>query len=496
MSEQKLPTREADYAEWYNQVVLRAELADYAPVRGCMIVRPYGWTLWEHCQAALDRRFKATGHVNAGFPTLIPKRFLDKEAQHVEGFAPELAVVTHGGGEALEEPLVVRPTSETLVGYMYAKWIKSYRDLPVLMNQWCSVLRWELRTRLFLRTTEFWWQEGHTAHATWEEAEAETRQMLRVYADFMRREAAVPVVDGRKSEAERFPGADVSYSVEAMMGDKRALQAGTAHNLGQNFARAFEIRYLDKDNAQQYCWTTSWGMSTRIIGAMIMVHGDDQGLILPPRLAPYQTVIVPIYKNDTERGPVLAAAAQAQQALGGAEIRARLDDREGLTPGYKFNDWELRGVPLRIEIGPKDVAQGQATLARRDRTLRSATSAGTLRSAASAGGRTGRESAPLAGLAEAAARTLESVQTALYDRAQAFFDANTHDPRDYDEFRQAVAQGWALSWWCGERECEAAIKDDTRATTRCIPLEQAGGEGRCIRCGGQAQERAYFARSY
>jgi prolyl-tRNA synthetase len=294
----------------------------------------------------------------------------------------------------------------------------------------------------------------------------------------MRREAAVPVAAGRKSEAERFPGADVSYSVEAMMGDRRALQAGTAHNLGQNFARAFEIRYLDRENRQQYCWTTSWGMSTRIIGAMIMVHGDDQGLILPPRLAPYQAVIVPIYKNDAERGSVLGAVEQARQALAGAEIRVRVDDREGLTPGYKFNDWELRGVPLRIEIGPKDVARGQATLARRDQ------------------GRAGRAAGPLAGLAEATRRTLEEVQTALYERAQAFFEANTFDPQDYAAFKQAVERGWAFSWWCGERECEAAIKDDTKATTRCIPLEQAEGEGRCIRCGGRARERAYFARAY
>ena len=310
MSELKLPSRSADFSEWYNQVVLRAELADYAPVRGCMIVRPYGWTLWENMQAALDRRFKATGHVNAAFPMLIPKSFLDREAKHVEGFAPELAVVTHGGGEELEEPLVVRPTSETVVGHMYANWIKSYRDLPVLINQWCSVLRWELRTRLFLRTAEFWWQEGHTAHATLDEAEAETRQMLDVYTDFAVNEAAIPVIPGRKSESERFPGADQSYSIEAMMGDRKALQAGTSHNLGQNFAKAFEIRYLDRDNEQQYCWTTSWGLSTRFIGAIIMVHGDDQGLIMPPRLAPFQVVMVPIYKNDAERGPVLEAVEQ------------------------------------------------------------------------------------------------------------------------------------------------------------------------------------------
>ncbi len=307
MAEERLPTRAQDFSEWYNQLVLRAELADYAPVRGCMVVRPYGWALWEAIQAQLDRRFKATGHLNAAFPLLIPMSFLEKEKEHVEGFAPELAVVTIGGGEQLQEPLVVRPTSETIIGHMWAKWIKSYRDLPVLMNQWNSVVRWELRTKLFLRTMEFYWQEGHTAHATPDEAEAETRRMLDVYADFSENEAAVPVVKGRKSEHEKFAGALRSYSIEAMMGDTRALQAGTSHNLGDNFARAFEIRYLDKDNSLQYCWTTSWGLSTRFIGAIIMVHGDDQGLILPPRLAPYQVVIVPIHKNDAERAAVMQA---------------------------------------------------------------------------------------------------------------------------------------------------------------------------------------------
>ena len=291
MSDQKLPTRAEDFSEWYNQLVLRAELADYAPVRGCMIVRPYGWALWENITAQLDRRFKATGHVNAAFPLLIPKSFIEKEKSHVEGFSPELAVVTHGGGEKLEEPLVIRPTSETIIGYAYSKWIQSYRDLPVLINQWNSVVRWELRTKLFLRTLEFFWQEGHTAHATLEEARAETRQMLDVYTDFAVREAAVPVIPGRKSAAERFAGADETFSIEAMMGDGKALQSGTSHNLGQNFAKAFEIRYLDKTGVLQHCWTTSWGLSTRFVGAIIMVHGDDQGLILPPRLAPYQLVI-------------------------------------------------------------------------------------------------------------------------------------------------------------------------------------------------------------
>ena len=314
MSDMKLTTRAEDFSEWYNQLVLRAELADYAPVRGCMIVRPYGWALWENITAALDKRFKATGHVNAAFPLLIPRSFIEKEKSHVAGFSPELAVVTHGGGEKLEEPLVIRPTSETIIGHAYAKWIQSYRDLPILINQWNSVVRWELRTRLFLRTLEFFWQEGHTAHATAEEAEAETRQMLDIYTDFAVSEGAVPVIPGRKSAAERFAGADQTYSIEAMMGDCKALQAGTSHNLGQNFAKAFEIRYLDKGGVLQHCWTTSWGLSTRFVGAIIMVHGDDQGLILPPRLAPFQLVIVPIYKTDDERSVVMENAQRLRRS--------------------------------------------------------------------------------------------------------------------------------------------------------------------------------------
>ena len=353
MADQKLTTRAEDFSEWYNQLVVRAELADYAPVRGCMIVRPYGWALWENITAALDKRFKATGHVNAAFPLLIPRSFIDKEKSHVEGFSPELAVVTHGGGEKLDEPLVIRPTSETIIGHAYAKWIQSYRDLPILINQWNSVVRWELRTRLFLRTLEFFWQEGHTAHATAEEAEAETRQMVDVYTDFAVSEAAVPVIPGRKSDAEKFAGAQITYSLEAMMGDGKALQFCTSHNLGQNFAKAFEIRYLDKTGVLQHCWTTSWGLSTRVVGAIIMVHGDDQGLILPPRLAPYQLVIVPIYKTDEERASVLENAHRLRRELVDAGIRVKMDEREGMSPGFKFNDWEMRGVPLRLELGPR-----------------------------------------------------------------------------------------------------------------------------------------------
>jgi prolyl-tRNA synthetase len=477
MTDQALPSRAEDFNEWYNQLVLRAELADYAPVRGCMVVRPYGWALWENIQAALDRRFKATGHVNAGFPMFIPSSFLEREKEHVEGFSPELAVVTIAGGEELPEPLVVRPTSETLIGHMYAQWIRSYRDLPLLLNLWNSAVRWEKRTKLFLRTTEFFWQEGHTAHATAEEAEAEARQMAEVYADFAVNEAAVPVILGQKSESEKFAGAVRSYTIEAMMGDTRALQSGTSHNLGQNFARAFDIQYLDAENTIQHCWTTSWGLSTRFIGAIIMVHGDDKGLVLPPRLAPHQVVIVPIYRGDAERDTVLAELDPLRAELG--DCRVWLDRRDGLTPGFKFNDWEMRGVPLRIELGPRDVSSGTVTLARRDRP-----------------GREGKTTVPRGGVAAAVRDLLADIQSSLYERALRFRDEHTFDPAGYAEFRDAVERGFALSWWCEDADCETAIKEETRATTRCIPFEQPGGGGPCIRDGRPATRKAIFGRAY
>lgn len=477
MSDEKLTPRNVDFSEWYNQLVLKAELADYAPVRGCMVVRPYGWALWENIQAALDRRFKATGHVNAAFPLFIPMSFLEKEKAHVEGFSPELAIVTIGGGEKLEEPLVVRPTSETVIGYMYAKWIKSYRDLPVLINQWGNVVRWELRTKLFLRTLEFYWQEGHTAHATSKEAEEEMLRMLNVYADFAIKEGAVPVIQGVKSESEKFAGAVQSTSIEAMMGDTRALQAGTSHFLGQNFAKAFNIQYLDTNNTLQYVWTTSWGLSTRFIGAIIMTHGDDQGLILPPRLAPIQIVLVPIYKNDAERSAVMPVVERIKAEL--AEFRLKVDDRSEVTPGFKFNDWEMRGVPLRIEVGPKDVEKGSAALARRDRP-----------------GREGKSFVPQADLSRTVGLLLSEIQQSLLERAAAFRDSHIHDPKNYGELREVVADGWAFSWWCGDKECEAKVKEDTKATTRCIPLDQPGGKGKCIVCGKEAERKVYFARAY
>lgn len=480
MAEEKLPTRSENFAEWYNQIVLKAELADYSPVRGCMVVRPYGWTLWENIQQALDKRFKDTGHVNAAFPLLIPMSFLEKEKEHVEGFSPELAVVTIGGGEKLEEPLVVRPTSETIIGYMYSKWIKSYRDLPVLINQWGNVLRWELRTKLFLRTAEFYWQEGHTAHATEQEAREETLRMLDVYEDFAVNEGAVPVIKGIKSETEKFAGAVMSTTIEGMMGDARALQSGTSHFLGQNFAKAFEIQFLDQNNTLQHAWTTSWGLSTRFIGAIIMTHGDDQGLIMPPRLAPIQAVIIPIFRSDAEKSAVLPVVERVFKELKAAGIRLKVDDREEVTPGFKYNDWEMRGVPLRIEIGPKDVEKNSVALARRDIP-----------------GRDGKTFVSQENLAATVNEMLVTIQKALLDRATAFRDANIHDPKDYAELTQVVQNGWAFSWWCESKECETKVKDDTKASTRCIPLEgQPDGTGKCIVCGQPAKRKVYFARSY
>jgi len=479
MADEKLPSQKENYAEWYNQVVVKAELADYAPVRGCMVVRPYGWALWENITSWLDKEFKATGHVNAAFPTLIPMSFFEKEKAHVEGFSPELAVVTHGGGEKLEEPLVVRPTSETIIGHMYAKWVKSWRDLPILIVQWGSVLRWELRTKLFLRTTEFYWHEGHTAHATKDEAMEEMYRILDIYEKFCYEEAAIPVIKGTKSETERFAGAQITTSIEAMMWDKRALQSGTSHYFGQNFAKAFDIQYLDQGNTLQYCETTSWAISSRIIGALIMVHGDDQGLVLPPRLAPIQVVMVPIYRDADQKSAVMPVVERLFVELKAAGIRVKVDDREEVTPGFKFNDWEMRGVPLRIEIGPKDVEKNSVALARRDIP-----------------GREGKSFVSQDGLAVTVTEMLTVIQAALLAKATAFRDANIHDPKDYEELKRVVEDGWAYSWWCESKECEAKVKADTKATTRNIPLDQPAGEGKCIVCGKKATRKVYFAKAY
>lgn len=478
MDENKLPTQEENFSEWYNQLVLRAELADYSPVRGCMVVRPYGWALWENIQKALDKRFKDTGHVNAAFPMLIPQSYMTKEKEHVEGFSPELAVVTHGGGKELEEPLVVRPTSETIIGTMYAKWIQSYRDLPVLINQWANVVRWEMRTKLFLRTLEFYWQEGHTAHATEQEAVEETERMLNVYADFATNEAAVPVLPGQKSESEKFAGAKATYSIEAMMKDTKALQSGTSHFLGQNFATAFDIKFLDENNQLQYCWTTSWGVSTRFIGAIIMTHGDDQGLILPPNLAPYQVVIIPIYRKDEEKAAVMEVVDKVAKELGENDFRVKVDDRDSVTPGFKFNDWELKGVPLRIEIGPKDVEKGSLALARRDIL-----------------GKSGKSFIPMEGYVQAVGDTLKQIQENLLAKAAAFRDDHIFEVSDYETFKDVVEnKGWALGWWYDDAENEAKVKEDTRATLRIFA--PAKGEGTCFYSGKKTNKRAYFAKSY
>ncbi len=470
---------ESDFNAWYNSLVLKAGLADYGPVRGTMIVKPYGWALWENIQTALDKRFKATGHENAAFPMLIPLSFMEKEAHHVQGFAPELAIVTHGGGEKLAEPLAVRPTSETIVGHTYARWIQSYRDLPLLLNQWNSVVRWEMRTKLFLRTLEFYWQEGHTAHATAQEAREEALRMLDVYADFAINEAAIPVIRGEKSEIERFAGADMTLTIEAMMGDGRALQSGTSHFMGQNFAKAFDIKYTDPNNELQYCWTTSWGLSTRMIGAIIMVHGDNAGLVFPPRLAPTQTIIVPIYKNDAEKSEVLGVANAIRDELIDLNVRVKVDSREQYSPGYKFNEWEQKGVPVRVEIGPRDVQNNTVVVARRDQR-----------------GKEGKQSIVRATLGPHLLALLSDIQRNLLAKATDFRDSKTYDVKSYDELKQAVTQGFARGWWAGSNEDEKRIQEETKATLRCLPLEQPGRSGTCFYTGKMADRVAIFARSY
>ncbi|QPC81893.1 proline--tRNA ligase [Phototrophicus methaneseepsis] len=479
MSKQGVTPQSENFSDWYNEIVYRADLAARSPVRGCLIIKPYGYEIWEAIHNSLDRRFKETGHQNAYFPLFIPESYLKREAEHVEGFSPELAVVTVAGGKELEEPLVVRPTSETVIGEAFSEWIQSYRDLPLLINQWANVVRWELRTRPFLRTSEFLWQEGHTAHATHEEAEAETLQMLDVYADFAINEAAIPVIKGLKSNIERFAGALRTYTIEGMMRDTRALQSGTSHNLGQNFAKAFDIKYLDEQNEQQYCWTTSWGMSTRMIGAIIMTHGDDQGLRLPPKVAPYQVVAIPIFRKEEEEAPVMEKLMNIVKDLRAAGIRVHVDDRNQ-SPGFKFNDWEMRGVPVRLEIGPKDVEKGNAVLVRRD-----------------VAGRDAKQFVSQDGIVKTVQDLLDDVQASLLADATAFRDANIHDVSSYDEFRQVIdGGGWARGWWAGSDDNERQIKEDTGATLRCIPLEQPGGTGTCFYSDEVAQSVALFAKAY
>ncbi len=474
----EITPRSQDFSRWYTDVVRRAELADYSPVKGCMVIRPYGYAIWELIQQALDQRIKATGHVNAYFPLFIPESLLMKEADHVEGFAPQVAWVTRGGDEDLEERLVVRPTSEAIIGTMYSKWVQSWRDLPILINQWANVVRWEKVTRLFLRTTEFLWQEGHTAHETEEEAEEETRRMLAVYKEVAETELAVPIVDGQKTDSEKFAGAVRTYSIEALMGDGRALQAGTSHNLGQNFAKAFDVTFQARDKSLQYVWGTSWGVTTRLVGALIMTHGDDSGLILPPRVAPYQVVIVPIPRGNWQE-TVLPRAREIQQELTSHGIRVRLDDRDVYTPGWKFAEWEMRGVPLRLEIGPKDIEKAQVLLARRDTREKLPT--------------------PMEGLAARVRDLLGLIQQTLFDRARQFRDEHTTATDSYEEFKTIMEgrPGFVVSAWCGDEACEAQIKADTQATIRNLPFDAPSPSGRsCIKCGRPAVAIAYFAKSY
>ncbi len=479
MASQAVTPQSVDFSRWYNEIVYKADLVTLSPVRGCFIIKPYGYELWEAIKGGLDRRFKATGHQNAYFPVFIPESYLKREAEHVEGFSPELAVVTHAGGKKLEEPLVVRPTSETIIGEAFSQWIQSYRDLPLLINQWANVVRWEMRTRPFLRTTEFLWQEGHTAHATEAEAEEETLQMLDIYADFAINDAAIPVVKGLKSDIEKFAGAVRTYTIEAMMGDKKALQSGTSHNLGQNFARAFDIKYLSRENVEEYAWTTSWGVSTRMIGAVVMAHGDDKGLRMPPRIAPIQVVAVPIYKNDDERGPVMETITKLVAALRAAGYRLHLDDRED-SPGFKFNDWEMRGVPVRLEVGPKDVQKGSAVLARRDIP-----------------GRDGKQFVDQGAIPAAVGDLLEAVHNNMLQSAADFRDANTFDVSSYDDLRGVIERGgWARGWWSGSDDDERRVKEETGATLRCFPLDQPGDSGRCVYTGQPAQRIAIFGKAY
>ncbi|MCF7801809.1 MAG: proline--tRNA ligase [Candidatus Marinimicrobia bacterium] len=467
-----------DFSRWYTDVVQKAELADYGPVKGTMVIRPYGYAIWEAIQGGLDGLFKATGHVNAYFPMFIPESFLKKEADHVEGFAPEVAVVTHAGGKELEEPLVVRPTSETIIWHMYKKWISSYRDLPLLINQWANVVRWEMRTRLFLRTTEFLWQEGHTAHATPEEAEEETQRMLNVYKTFAEEWMAMPVITGRKSESEKFAGAVATYSIEAMMRDTRALQAGTSHNLGQNFAKAFDVTFQNQNNEPEFVYATSWGVSTRLIGGVIMTHGDDKGLILPPKVAPYQVVIIPIFRDSDQKKSVMAEVYKLTSGLRENGVRVKVDDDETSSPGFKFNEWEMRGVPVRIELGPKDVEKQQAVLVTRYNGEKSFL--------------------PLKGLAASMPDRLANVQQAIFDRALKFREDNTHHANSWEEFQSIISEkgGFIRAGWNGDAAVEEKIKEATKATVRNIPFDQPDDPGKCIFTGEPAKYEVIFAKSY
>ena len=487
--DKKLTTRAADFSGWYNEVVLRAELADYAPVKGCMVIRPNGYGIWERMQRALDDMFKASGHRNAYFPLFIPESFLHKEAQHVEGFAPETAVVTHGGGKKLEEPLIVRPTSETIIYHMFAKWVHSYRDLPLLINQWCNVVRWEMRTRLFLRTLEFLWQEGHTAHATHDEAEEEARRILGIYRDFAENWMAMPVVTGLKSESEKFAGALRTWCIEAMMQDNKALQAGTSHNLGQNFSKAFDLKFQAESGEIEYAWNTSWGVSTRMVGGLVMTHGDDNGLCTPPRLAPVEVVIVPIWKSDEERGRVLQAAHTLRDQLvawtgreAADRLRVHVDTRDGMKPGAKYYEWELKGIPLRLDLGPKDLEKQSVFSARRDTRAKAPI--------------------PMAGVAESVAKLLDQIQHDMFAAAKARREAHSiRGPITYNRFRELMEGegGFVYAGWNGDPAVEARVKEETKATIRVIPdaeFRSPDAPATCMVTGQPAKYEVVWAKAY
>ncbi|TKY45241.1 Proline--tRNA ligase [Spatholobus suberectus] len=483
VTERAITPRSQDFNAWYLDVIANAELADYGPVRGTMVIRPYGYAIWEAIQEYLNVKFKETGHSNMYFPQFIPYSFIEKEASHVEGFSPELALVTIGGGKELEEKLVVRPTSETIVNHMFTQWIHSYRDLPLLINQWANVTRWEMRTKPFVRTLEFLWQEGHTAHATPGEAENEAIQMIDIYTRFAYEQAAIPVITGRKSKVETFAGACKTYTIEAMMGDKKALQAGTSHNLGQNFARAFGTQFTDENGLREYVWQTSWAISTRFVGGIIMTHGDDAGLMLPPKIAPIQVVIVPIWKKDDEKAVVLNAALSVKDVLQRSGIKVKLDDSDQRTPGWKFNFWEMKGVPLRIEIGPRDVASGSVVISRRDIPGKQ--------------GKVFGISMEPSNLEAYVKDKLDEIQSSLLERAIAFRDSNIIDVSTYDELKSAISQGkWARGPWSASDEDELKVKEETGATIRCFPFEQPQGINRCLMTGNAAKEVAIFAKSY
>ncbi|MBT3412837.1 MAG: proline--tRNA ligase [Candidatus Jacksonbacteria bacterium] len=473
-----ITTREEDYSQWYLDVIREAELAENAPVRGCMIIKPHGYALWENIRNELDIKFKETGVANAYFPLLIPQSFLEKEADHVEGFAPELAVVTHAGGKKLDEPCVIRPTSETIIYDAFSRWVQSYRDLPLLLNQWANVVRWELRTRPFLRTTEFLWQEGHTAHAAEKEAEDRCRTMLNVYQYVAEEKCAVPVIPGEKSASERFAGAQQTLTIEAMMQDGKALQSGTSHVLGEGFSKGFDVTYLDKEGKEQYAWMTSWGLSTRIIGGIIMVHSDDKGLVIPPRISPIQAIIVPIWKTDEEKVSVFAKARELQEKGKEAGLLVQVDTSDEARPGPKFFEWEKKGIPLRIELGPKDMAAGTVVAVRRD---------------------TGeKQNVQEAEFSSFVSETLETMHKDMFEKAQNFQKEHTYSVDTWDEFKDTIENkpGFILAHWDGTEETEAAIKEETKATIRCIPFDQQEEDGVCVKSGKPSKKRVVFARAY